>query len=49
MNTCKILNIKDCVYIFQCLLLQKQWEEGLQAMDQAITDMPRTNHRLYVI
>lgn len=27
---------------------QKQWEEGLQAMDQAINDMPRTKHRLYV-
>lgn len=28
---------------------QKQWEEGLQAMDQAINDMPRTKHRLYVL
>lgn len=30
------------------LYFQKQWEEGLQAMDQAINDMPRTKHRLYV-
>ena len=28
------------------LFSQGEWEDGLKAMDQAIHDMPRTNHRL---
>lgn len=45
-----LMYVKERIRIFTLLLLyfQKQWEEGLQAMDQAINDMPRTKHRLYV-
>ncbi|XP_065923991.1 cilia- and flagella-associated protein 46 isoform X6 [Magallana gigas] len=44
------LTLRASMYgvLFQSYADKKQWEEGLQAMDQAINDMPRTKHRLLI-
>ncbi|OWF46298.1 Tetratricopeptide repeat protein 40 [Mizuhopecten yessoensis] len=44
------LTLRASLYgvLFQSYADKKQWEEGLAAMDQAITDMPRTKHRLLI-
>ena len=44
------LTLRAALYgvLFQAYADKKEWEAGLAAMDQAITDMPRTKHRLWV-
>ncbi|XP_062591392.1 cilia- and flagella-associated protein 46-like [Saccostrea cucullata] len=44
------LTLRASMYgvLFQSYADKQQWEEGLQAMDQAINDMPRTKHRLLI-
>ncbi|XP_056005172.1 cilia- and flagella-associated protein 46-like isoform X7 [Ostrea edulis] len=44
------LTLRASMYgvLFQSYADKEQWEEGLQAMDQAINDMPRTKHRLLI-
>ncbi|XP_052228420.1 cilia- and flagella-associated protein 46-like isoform X3 [Dreissena polymorpha] len=44
------LTLRAALYgvLFQSYADKGEWEVGLQAMDQAITDMPRTKHRLLV-
>ena len=34
-----------CVITFD-FFVQGEWEEALAAMDKAVSDMPRTKHRL---
>ena len=34
--------------LFQSYADRGEWEAGLRAMDKAIADMPRTNHRLLI-
>ena len=34
--------------LFQSYDDRGEWEAGLRAMDKAIADMPRTNHRLLI-
>ncbi|KAL3864704.1 hypothetical protein ACJMK2_006363 [Sinanodonta woodiana] len=42
------LTLRAALYgvLFQSYADKGEWERGLQAMDQAIADMPRTKHRL---
>ncbi|WAR21805.1 CFA46-like protein [Mya arenaria] len=44
------LTLRAALYgvLFQSYADKGQWEAGLLAMDQAITDMPRTKHRLLI-
>ena len=44
------LKMRAAMYgvLFEAFADQNQWEEGLRAMDDAVRDMPRTSHRLYV-
>ncbi|XP_053406399.1 cilia- and flagella-associated protein 46-like [Mercenaria mercenaria] len=44
------LTLRAALYgvLFQSFADKGEWEAGLQAMDQAITDMPRTKHRLLI-
>ncbi|KAK7109057.1 hypothetical protein V1264_013170 [Littorina saxatilis] len=44
------LTLRAAMYgvLFQSYADEGEWELALQAMDQAITDMPRTKHRLLV-
>ena len=42
------LTLRASLYgvLFQSYADKGDWETGLKAMDKAIADMPRTNHRL---
>ncbi|XP_060585472.1 cilia- and flagella-associated protein 46-like isoform X2 [Ruditapes philippinarum] len=44
------LTLRAALYgvFFQSFADKGEWEAGLQAMDQAIADMPRTKHRLLI-
>ncbi len=44
------LTLRASLYgvVFQSFADRGEWESGLRAMDQAISDMPRTNHRLLI-
>jgi len=41
--------VHACVRVCVCVcVLQSDWEGALKAMDHAVSDMPRTDHRLFV-
>ncbi len=44
------LTLRASLYgvVFQSYADRGEWESGLRSMDQAISDMPRTNHRLLI-
>ena len=43
MSTLLLSNVIFFSFLF---FIQGEWEEALAAMDKAVSDMPRTKHRL---